>query len=69
MEIKSRKDEIELDKATGRFKKTSIIVSEMTAEELRNYYENLIQRAKMLELELESIRSELKQMGDLLRGG
>lgn len=62
MEIKSRKDEIELNNETGKFRKTSTITSEMTAEELRMYYEHLIQHAKVLEIELNSIRSEIAQI-------
>ncbi len=68
MKIKSRKDEIVLNKATGKFEKTSIITSEMTAEELRDYCENLILHAKTLELELDSIRSEIAQINRLLGG-
>lgn len=66
MGIKSRKDEIALNTATGKFEKTSIITSEMTAEELRAYYESLIRHEKVLEIELESIRSELAQIERLL---
>ena len=66
MPIKSRKDEIELNTATGKFEKTSVITSEMTAEELRAYYENLIRHEKVLEIELDSIRSELAQIERLL---
>lgn len=66
MQIKSRKDEIALNTATGKFEKTSIITSEMTAEELGVYYENLIRHEKVLEIELDSIRSELAQIERLL---
>lgn len=68
MQIKSRKDEIKLDAATGKFKKTSIITSEMTAEELKNYYQKLLQHGEMLEVELDAISSELAQIDRLLRG-
>ena len=66
MEIKSRKDEIVLDTATGKFKKTSIITSEMTAEELRNYYENLTRHVKALNRELIACRAELGNIAHLL---
>ena len=68
MEIKSRKDEIVLNKATGKFEKTSIITSEMTAGELRNYYEHLVRNEKMLTLELNAVRSEIAKINSLLGG-
>jgi len=66
MDIKSQKNEIVLNKATDKFEKTSIIKSEMTAEELRNYFENLTQHAKMLEHELDAVRLEIAQIRRLL---
>lgn len=68
MEIKSRKDEIVLNEATGKFEKTSIITSEMTAEELRNYYVNLTQHVKTLERELMACRAEIENIAHLLGG-
>lgn len=66
MGIKSREDKIVLNEATGKFEKTSIITSEMTAEELRNYYENLIRHAKALNRELIACRAELENIAHLL---
>lgn len=66
MEIKSREDKIVLNEATGKFEKTSIITSEMTAEELRVYYENLIQHMKMLKRELIACRGEAENAAHLL---
>lgn len=66
MEITSRKDEIVLDKATGKFKKTSIITSEMTAEELRNYHEHLIRQVKTLKRELFACQIEVDDITHLL---
>ena len=69
MQIKTRKDEIVLNAATGKFEKTSIIMSEMTAEELRTYYQNLTRHAKALEVELGAIRPELAKIERLLGVG
>lgn len=68
MGIKSREDKIILNKATGKFEKTSIITSEMTAEELRNYHENLTERVKMLKRELIACQAEVDDIVHLLGG-
>lgn len=68
MEIKSRKDEIVLNAATGKYEKTSIITSEMTTEELRNYVQNLIRHAKALDRELVAVCAEVETITHLLGG-
>lgn len=53
---------------TGKFKKTSVITSEMSADELRDYYQKLIQHAKTLNRELIACREEIANITHLLGG-
>lgn len=64
--IISRNDEIVLDTVTGKYKKTSVISSELSAEELRNYLIDLKHRAAIIDIERDSIRSEIKQIEKLV---
>lgn len=67
MEIVSREDKITME-PTGKFRKTSVITSEMNADELRRYREGLARRVEALEIEITSILSEIKQI-DRIFGG
>lgn len=67
-ELLSREDEIKLNPVTGKVEKKSIIISQMSVEELRQYRERLAQHAKAMGIELNSINSELTRIDRLLGG-